>query len=56
MKDQKTITQEQRKTSKNTSPPPPEEICMTVDCYDCPYFLRLEFCGYDYARPLVCEV
>ena len=25
-------------------PQPPEEICGTVDCSECPYFLRFDIC------------
>ena len=31
----------------------PEDIdCLTIDCCECPFFLRLDICGYEVASEL----
>jgi hypothetical protein len=30
----------------------PEDICGKVDCFECPFFLRLDICGYEVASEL----
>jgi len=32
--------------------PTPKDICDTVDCSECPFFLRIDICGYETATNL----
>jgi hypothetical protein len=43
------------KTMRDNSLPSIEDILCTDDCWDCPYFSRLDICGYAYAAELISE-